>query len=200
MGARLNWIMHFGLPPRFNKNVRIVQLDISPEAIGQNVPAEVALVGDGKAIVGQLNTALEEPRSGSTRRTRPGTRPSPQKSADEREADPADDRRRLGADQLLPRASATSAPGSRRTRSSSARAPTRWTSAAPSCPTTSPRTRLDAGTYGTMGVGMGFAHGRRRRASGPADRFGVGRLGDRLLRHGDGDGLPPQACRSRSSC
>ena len=23
MGARFNWIMHFGLPPRFNKNVRI---------------------------------------------------------------------------------------------------------------------------------------------------------------------------------
>src|SRR3978361_909251 len=58
-GARLNWIMHFGLPPRFNKDVRIIQLDISPEAIGQNVPAEVGLVGDGKAIVGQLNKALE---------------------------------------------------------------------------------------------------------------------------------------------
>ena len=47
LGARLNWIMHFGLPPRFNKKVRIVQLDIAPEAIGQNVPAEVGLVGDG---------------------------------------------------------------------------------------------------------------------------------------------------------
>ena len=58
MGARLNWIMHFGLPPRFNKNVRIVQLDIAAEQIGQNAPTEVALVGDGKAIVGQLNKAL----------------------------------------------------------------------------------------------------------------------------------------------
>src|SRR6185437_14929007 len=44
MGARLNWIMHFGMAPRFNKNVRIVQLDISPEAISQNVPTEVGLV------------------------------------------------------------------------------------------------------------------------------------------------------------
>src|SRR5438046_9415978 len=33
MGARLNWIMHFGLPPRFNKDVRIIQLDIAPETI-----------------------------------------------------------------------------------------------------------------------------------------------------------------------
>ena len=59
MGARLNWIMHYGLPPRFNENVRIVQLDISPEEIGTNVPTEVALVGDGKAVVGQLNRALD---------------------------------------------------------------------------------------------------------------------------------------------
>src|SRR6266513_1240885 len=60
MGARLNWIMHFGLPPRFTKNVRIIQLDIAPETIGQNAPTEVALVGDGKAIVAQLNSSLEK--------------------------------------------------------------------------------------------------------------------------------------------
>src|SRR3954471_802645 len=58
MGARFNWIMHFGLPPRYNKDVRVIQLDIEPEAMHQNKPAEVALVGDGKAIVGQLNQAL----------------------------------------------------------------------------------------------------------------------------------------------
>ena len=60
VAARLNWIMHFGMPPRFDPNVRIIQLDISSEEIGTNVPAEVALVGDAKAVVGQLNAALEE--------------------------------------------------------------------------------------------------------------------------------------------
>ncbi|NIQ94959.1 MAG: oxalyl-CoA decarboxylase, partial [Desulfuromonadales bacterium] len=59
MGARFNWIMHFGLPPRFAGNLRVVQLDISADEIGTNVPAEVALVGDGKSIVAQLNRALE---------------------------------------------------------------------------------------------------------------------------------------------
>ncbi len=58
MGARLNWILHFGLPPRFNEKVRIIQVDIAPEEIGTNVPTEVALVGDAKAITGQLNAAL----------------------------------------------------------------------------------------------------------------------------------------------
>ena len=60
LGARLNWIMHFGLPPRFNKDVRIIQLDINPEEISTNVPATVGLVGDGKAVVQQLNSALEQ--------------------------------------------------------------------------------------------------------------------------------------------
>src|SRR5437660_2852804 len=59
MGARLNWIMHYGLPPRFAKNVRVIQLDIAPEAIGNNVPTEVPLVGDGKAVMTQINKALE---------------------------------------------------------------------------------------------------------------------------------------------
>jgi 2-hydroxyacyl-CoA lyase 1 len=30
LGARLNWILHFGLPPRFNKDVKLIQADILP--------------------------------------------------------------------------------------------------------------------------------------------------------------------------
>lgn len=28
LGARLNWILHFGLPPRFNPKVKIIQVNI----------------------------------------------------------------------------------------------------------------------------------------------------------------------------
>lgn len=59
MGARLNWMLHFGHEPRFDKNVRVIQMDINAEEIGNNVPTEVALVGDAKAITGQLNAALK---------------------------------------------------------------------------------------------------------------------------------------------
>lgn len=59
LGARLNWIMHFGLPPRFDARVKTIQVDLHGEEIGRNVPAEVGLVGDIKAVVGQLNRALE---------------------------------------------------------------------------------------------------------------------------------------------
>ncbi len=58
MGARFNWMLHFGLPPRYSPNVRVIQLDINPEAMHQNKPAEVALLGDGKAIMAQLNQAI----------------------------------------------------------------------------------------------------------------------------------------------
>src|ERR1700726_2399899 len=58
MGARLNWIFHFGQAPRYAKDVKVIQLDIAPEEIGHNKATEVALVGDGKAIVSQLNKAL----------------------------------------------------------------------------------------------------------------------------------------------
>lgn len=60
IGARLNWIMHFGLPPRFRKDVRVIQLDIAAEEIGTNVPAEVPLVGDAKVVMAQMVAALEQ--------------------------------------------------------------------------------------------------------------------------------------------
>jgi 2-hydroxyacyl-CoA lyase 1 len=50
-GARLNWILHFGLPPRFKKGVKIIQLDSDPTEAHNNIRSEVALIGDAKAIL-----------------------------------------------------------------------------------------------------------------------------------------------------
>lgn len=55
LGARLNWILHFGLPPRFNKDVKLIQVDICPEEMGHNVEASASLVGDIKLSVSELN-------------------------------------------------------------------------------------------------------------------------------------------------
>ena len=38
LGARLNWILHFGRPPRWAEDVRIIQVDIAAEEIGTNIP------------------------------------------------------------------------------------------------------------------------------------------------------------------
>jgi len=155
MGARLNWILHFGLPPRFNKDVRIIQLDISPEAIGNNAPTEVALVGDGKTIVNQLNGALENRQwffpTGSD-----------WMAAIQEKAE-------ANAAAVKPMIDDDSAPTNyyRALKDISA-----WATedaviigegantmdiGRTQLPNVSPRLRLDAGTYGTMGIGMGFA-------------------------------------------
>ena len=65
MGARFNWIFHFGQPPRYAKDVKVIQLDIAPEEIGHNKATEVALVGDGKAIVGAAQPGARRAASGS---------------------------------------------------------------------------------------------------------------------------------------
>ena len=155
MGARFNWIMHFGKPPRFNKKVRVVQLDISPEAIGNNVPAEVALVGDGKAVVGQLNAALA------------GRQWFYPADTDWRSAIAA--KAAGNAEQIRPMLEDESAPTNyyRALKDISA-----WAGGdaviigegantmdigRTQLPNAAPRLRLDAGSYGTMGIGMGFA-------------------------------------------
>jgi 2-hydroxyacyl-CoA lyase 1 len=154
LGARLNWIMHFGLPPRFNKKVRIVQLDISPEAISQNVPAEVALVGDGKAIVGQLNTALKN-RQWFYPKDTPWRAAIAEKSA-------------ANAKQIQPMIDDNSAPTNyyRAFKDISPWLPKNAVIIGEGAntmdigrtqmPNTDARLRLDAGSYGTMGIGMGF--------------------------------------------
>lgn len=59
LGARLNWILHFGIPPRFAKDFKLIQADVCAEEIGSNVPAHLALVGDLKMVALQLSNAAE---------------------------------------------------------------------------------------------------------------------------------------------
>ena len=103
LGARLNWIMHFGLPPRFHPDVRVIQLDISAEQLSHNVPAEVGLVGDGKAVMAQLNAGPRRRRRGRTPADTPWRRSIADKIEANRGAIDGHGRRRLGADELLPR-------------------------------------------------------------------------------------------------
>ena len=58
VGARMNWIFHFGQPPRFSDNYKLIQVDIEPTEIGRNHAAEVGLVGDAKMVMSQLVDAL----------------------------------------------------------------------------------------------------------------------------------------------
>jgi 2-hydroxyacyl-CoA lyase 1 len=155
LGARLNWILHFGLPPRYRDDLRVVQLDIAPEEMGTNVATEVALLGDGKATVGALNRQLErEPWQYPAETT---WRSGLAKAGEENEAITAqmmsDDRVPMGYQRVLrdirdtlPRDTIIVSEGANT-----------MDIGRTILPNFEPRTRLDAGTYGTMGVGMGFA-------------------------------------------
>uniref|UniRef100_A0A8C6EH46 2-hydroxyacyl-CoA lyase n=1 Tax=Moschus moschiferus TaxID=68415 RepID=A0A8C6EH46_MOSMO len=54
LGARLNWILHFGLPPRYQPDVKFIQVDICAEELGNNVRPAVTLLGDINAVTKQL--------------------------------------------------------------------------------------------------------------------------------------------------
>ncbi|XP_055384504.1 2-hydroxyacyl-CoA lyase 1 [Condylostylus longicornis] len=60
LGARLNWILHFGRPPRFDKNVKIIQVDICPEELHNSVISSVAVQSDIKPFVSQLIEILSK--------------------------------------------------------------------------------------------------------------------------------------------
>jgi 2-hydroxyacyl-CoA lyase 1 len=154
MGARLNWIMHFGLPPRYNKNVRFIQLDIAAETIGQNAPTEVALVGDGKAIVAQINESLKKREW-----VYPSDTPWHTSIAEKAAANAA---------QIAPQLADDQAPANyyRALKDVAAWTPDDAIIIGEGASTmdigrtqlfnSRPRHRLDAGSYGTMGIGMGF--------------------------------------------
>ena len=155
LGARLNWILHFGKAPRFAPDVKILQLDIEAEEIGTNRTPEVALVGDAKAIVAQLNRALETKPWSHPAETawRKGLSEAVEKNREQvvaMERDPsepmgyyrvlAEIRDQAPRDALLVNEGSNTMDIGRSVLRNYA-----------------PRERLDAGTFGTMGVGLGFA-------------------------------------------
>ena len=155
MGARFNWIFHFGLPPRFAKDVKVIQLDIAPEEIGHNKPTEVALVGDGKAIMAQVNKALVN-RQWFHPKDTPWRMALAKKSAE-------------NAASIKPQVDDDAAPAGfyRTLRDVAAWMPKNAVLSAEGAgtmdigltqlPSFNARSVLNAGTYGTMGVGLGQA-------------------------------------------
>eukprot|EP01104_Vermistella_antarctica_P012654 TRINITY_DN3705_c0_g1_i2.p1 TRINITY_DN3705_c0_g1~~TRINITY_DN3705_c0_g1_i2.p1 ORF type:complete len:534 (-),score=71.40 TRINITY_DN3705_c0_g1_i2:56-1657(-) len=154
VGARLNWILHFGLPPRFSPDVKIIQVDICPEEMSTNVPAAARLVGHAKAIVQQLNASL---KASPWKHDGPEWRKLLHASLQKNRAASAqlcavndvpmsyyrvfaEIRKHIAKDTILVSEGANTMDIGR------AMLPTHYA-----------RHRLDAGTFGTMGVGMGFA-------------------------------------------
>jgi 2-hydroxyacyl-CoA lyase 1 len=155
MGARFNWIFHFGQPPRYAPDVKVIQLDIAPEEIGHNKATDVALVGDGKAIMAQMNAALAG-RQWFHPKESPWRQMISKKSAE-------------NAEQIKPQVNDDSAPATyyRAFKDIAAWMPRNSILSAEGAgtmdigltmlPVFSAKACLNAGTYGTMGLGLGQA-------------------------------------------
>ena len=155
IGARLNWILHFGRPPRFRPDVRVIQLDIAGEEIGTNVPVEVGLLGDARAVLAQMNAALVETPARFASDSHWWNELSDKIEENRQMVQPMldDDRTPMGYYRVLreirdalPRDAIVCSEGANTMDIGRA-----------VLPNFEPRHRLDAGTFGTMGVGLAFA-------------------------------------------
>ncbi|MCO5553953.1 hypothetical protein L7F22_007479 [Adiantum nelumboides] len=158
VGARLNWVLHFGEPPRWSKDVKFILIDVCKEEIEIRKP-ELGLVGDARITLQQINAeikddpfvlgdkhpwleALKEKKSKNTEIMQESLK---------KDVVPFNFFTPL---RIIRNALAELGPPSPILVSEGANTMDIGRSVLPQ---TEPRTRLDAGTWGTMGVGLGYA-------------------------------------------
>ena len=57
IGTRFNYVVQFLRPPRFQADLKVIQVDVNPTELGHNRPVDVPIAGDARAVLQQL---LEE--------------------------------------------------------------------------------------------------------------------------------------------
>lgn len=155
LGARLNWILHFGKPPRYDKDVKFIQVDICPEELHNSVQASVAIQSDIKPFAEQI---FEQMNAVNFRfnNTEPWWKELSAKCEKNRETVQAMAKNTTSPlnyyavfqniYDLIPKDAIIVSEGANT-----------MDIGRSMLLNTLPRHRLDAGTFGTMGVGPGFA-------------------------------------------
>ncbi|HEY3685994.1 MAG TPA: oxalyl-CoA decarboxylase [Streptosporangiaceae bacterium] len=157
VGARLNWLLGHGDAPQWNPDAKFIQVDIAANEMDSNQPIAAPLVGD----IGSVMDALAE-------RTKPGRITAPSAWRDE----------------LAEKSGANVAKMAKRLEAATAARPMKFLGALQAVrdvlaehpeayvvneganaldmarntiPMAVPRHRIDSGTWGVMGIGMGYA-------------------------------------------
>lgn len=60
LGCRWDYTTFYGTDPVWNQDQKVIQVDIDPAEIGKNRPAEIAIIGDVKAVLIQLLISMEK--------------------------------------------------------------------------------------------------------------------------------------------
>jgi oxalyl-CoA decarboxylase len=156
-GARLNWLLSHGRSPLWNENAHLVQIDISPTEIDSNRAIAAPVVADIKSAFAAFNAAM---KPGQVRRQAAWL-------------DEIDKRKQQNVERMAARLNADPSPMNF---SSALRAVRNALAAHPDVYIVNegantldfgrniidmslPRHRLDSGTWGVMGIGMGYAVG-----------------------------------------
>lgn len=156
LGARLNWILHFGAAPKFSKDVRIIHVDqVGEELHGATFGSRyLGVQGDIGHVATQLKSALEGWRA-------PPILSSVEEKKQLNETKAVNTERATGnvlqyqpVYKVIRELLDEHVPGNVIFVSEGANT---MDISRTSFTLTAPRTRLDAGTNATMGVGMGYA-------------------------------------------
>ena len=156
-GARLNWLLSHGRSPLWNEATRFIQVDISPTEIDSNRAIAAPVVGDIKSVFAAFNAAL---KPGQIKRQAAWT-------------DEIGKRKQQNVERMAARLNADPSPMNF---SSALRAVRNALATQPDVYIVNegantldfgrniidmdkPRHRLDSGTWGVMGIGMGYAVG-----------------------------------------
>jgi 2-hydroxyacyl-CoA lyase 1 len=161
LGARLNWILHYGEDPKWNPNVKIIQVDISAEELGRNsADPALSILGDINVVTKQLISALGEweynTSSQYVKAIKASSARNEETAAKAAKVDKIPMTYGRTFDIIKNTLHELSPPADGGIVYVSEGANTMDISRS-IFPVEHPRLRLDAGTYATMGVGLGYA-------------------------------------------
>ncbi|KAF2467506.1 2-hydroxyphytanoyl-CoA lyase [Lindgomyces ingoldianus] len=172
LGARLNWIFHYGEPPKWNPAARFIQVDISPEELGRNAgDAQLALVGDVNIMASQLTRLLADwhydPSSSGFARRLIAAKEKNEAAASAAAADPSTPLSYAYAFDVIKKALHSLSPSEEGGTVYIAEGANTMDISRSIFPLQHPRLRLDAGSYATMGVGLPYAIAAYEAYNGP---------------------------------
>lgn len=192
LGARLNWILHFGDAPKWDPAVQFIQVDISAEEIGRNSGnAELGIVGDIGVVVSQLTHALGT-WSYSTKSSAYIKHVAAAKSKNESNAASKASSSKVPmtfahAFSIIERTLHQLSPPDKGEIVYVSEGANTMDISRSVFPVSQARLRLDAGTYATMGVGLGYAIAAHAAYNGSAAEGKSGAAGSKKIVALEGD-------------
>ncbi|KAI5293135.1 hypothetical protein KEM52_005802 [Ascosphaera acerosa] len=171
LGARLNWILHYGEAPKWSTAVQMIQVDIHAEEIGRNAGnADLSIQGDACLVAEQLSALAERDGWHYGPDAAPDSYPALISAAASKNEAKA--RAKAGtptepdgfltyqrAFEIIRSVLASLSPAGTDDIVYISEGANTMDISRSAFPVSRPRQRLDAGTYATMGVGLGYIIG-----------------------------------------